>query len=79
MRLLDVSDRADGVRIFIGGESERLPFDDVSIVSATYEVDGQVLGTLGVIGPQRMQYDRMIQVVDVTAKMLSHALSLNKP
>ena len=78
MRLLDVSDRADGVRIFIGGESERVPFEDVSVVSATYEVDGQVLGTLGVIGPQRMQYDRMIQVVDVTAKMLGHALSLNK-
>ncbi|UFS56418.1 heat-inducible transcriptional repressor HrcA [Comamonadaceae bacterium M7527] len=78
MRLLDVSDRADGVRIFIGGESERVPFEDVSVVSATYEVDGQVLGTLGVIGPQRMQYDRMIQVVDVTSKMLSHALSLNK-
>ena len=78
MRLLDVSDKADGVRIFIGGESERMPFEDVSIVSATYEVNGQVLGTLGVIGPQRMQYDRMIQVVDVTSKMLSHALSLNK-
>ena len=78
MQLLDGSERADGVRIFIGGESERMPYDDVSVVSATYEVDGKVLGTLGVIGPQRMQYDRMIQVVDITAKMVSLALSQGK-
>jgi len=78
MQLLDGSDRADGLRIFIGGESERMPYEDVSVVSATYEVNGKVLGTLGVIGPQRMQYDRMIQVVDITAKMVGLALSQGK-
>jgi heat-inducible transcriptional repressor len=67
MRLLDVSSQAEGVRIFIGGESQVVPFEDLSIVSAPYEVDGQVVGTLGVIGPTRMPYDRMIQIVDITS------------
>ncbi|MGC4395184.1 heat-inducible transcriptional repressor HrcA [Hydrogenophaga sp. T2] len=75
VRLLDVSTQADGVRIYIGGESQVVPFEDLSIVTAPYEVDGQVVGTLGVIGPQRMPYDRMIQIVDVTAKLVSNALS----
>ena len=67
--------QADGVRIFIGGESQVPPFEDLSIVSAPYEVDGEVVGTLGVIGPTRMPYDRMIQIVDITAKLVSNALS----
>ena len=75
MRLLDVSDQADGVRIFIGGESQVVPVEDVSIVSAPYQVDGRVVGRLGVIGPQRMAYERMIQIVSVTSKMLGTALS----
>lgn len=79
MRLLDVSEQADGVRIFIGGESQVVPYQDLAIVSAPYEVDGTVVGTLGVIGPQRMAYDRMIQIVDITAKLVSNALSQNKP
>ena len=78
IRLLDVSTQADGVRIYIGGESQVVPFQDLSVVTAPYEVDGQVVGTLGVIGPQRMPYDRMIQIVDVTAKLVSNALSHNK-
>jgi len=78
VRLLDVSTQADGVRIYIGGESQVVPFEDLSIVTAPYEVDGQVVGTLGVIGPQRMPYDRMIQIVDVTAKLVSNALSHSK-
>ena len=77
-RLLDVSAQADGVRIYIGGESQVVPYEDLSIVTAPYEVDGQVVGTLGVIGPQRMPYDRMIQIVDVTAKLVSNALSHSK-
>ena len=52
-----------------------MPFEELSIVTAPYEVDGQVVGTLGVIGPTRMAYDRMIQIVDITAKLLSSALS----
>ena len=78
MRLLDVSSQADGVRIFIGGESQTVPFAELSVVSAPYEVDGQVVGTLGVIGPTRMAYDRMIQIVDITSKLVTNALSHNK-
>lgn len=75
MRLLDVAGQAEGVRIFIGGESQVVPFEDLSIVSSPYEVDGKVVGTLGVIGPTRMAYDRMIQIVDITSKLVSNALS----
>ncbi len=78
MRLLDVSSKAEGVRIFIGGESQVVPFDDLSIVSASYEVDGEVVGTLGVIGPTRMPYERMIQIVDITSRLVSNALSKRK-
>ena len=78
MRLLDISSQAEGVRIYIGGESQVVPFEELSIVSAPYEVDGQVVGTLGVIGPTRMAYDRMIQIVDITSKLLSNALSHQK-
>jgi heat-inducible transcriptional repressor len=79
MRLLDVSSQAAGVRIFIGGESQVVPFEELSVVSAPYEVDGQVVGTVGVIGPTRMPYDRMIQIVDITSKLVSNALSHNRP
>ena len=75
LRLLDFSNQADGVRIFIGGESQVVPFEELSIVSAPYELDGQVVGTLGVIGPTRMQYDKMIQIVDITSKLVTNALS----
>ena len=75
LRLLDVSAQADGVRIFIGGESQVVPFEELSVVSAPYEVDGQIVGTLGVIGPMRMLYDKMIQIVDITSKLVSNALS----
>lgn len=78
MRLLDISDQAEGVRIFIGGESQIVPFEELSVVSAPYEVDGQIVGTLGVIGPTRMPYDRMIQIVDITSKLVSNALSHHK-
>ena len=75
MRLLDTSSRAEGVRIYIGGESQVVPYEELSIVSAPYEVDGQIVGTLGVIGPTRMAYDRMIQIVDITSRMVGQALS----
>ena len=78
LRLLDVSSQAEGVRIFIGGESQVVPFEELSVVSAPYEVDGQVVGTLGVIGPMRMPYERMIQIVDITARLVSNALSHHK-
>lgn len=75
IRLLDVSSRAEGVRIYIGGESQVIPYHELSVVTAPYEVDGQVVGTLGVIGPMRMPYEKMIQIVDITAKLVSTALS----
>lgn len=75
MRLLDISNRAEGVRIFIGGESQVVPIEELSVVSAPYEVNGQIVGTLGVIGPTRMHYDRMIQIVDITSRLVSNALS----
>ncbi len=78
LRLLDVSTQAQGVRIYIGGESQVVPYQDLSVVTAPYEVDGQVVGTLGVIGPQRMPYERMIQIVDVTAKLVGNALTQGK-
>ena len=77
MRLLDVSSRAEGVRIYIGGESQYVPIEELSVVSASYEVDGEVVGTLGVIGPTRMPYEKMIQIVDITSKLVGNALSHN--
>ena len=78
MRLLEGSNEAEGVRIFIGGEGQVVPYHDLSIVSAPYIVDGTIVGTLGVIGPQRMPYDRMIQIVDITSKLVGNALSQGK-
>jgi heat-inducible transcriptional repressor len=77
MRLLDVSSKANGVQIFIGGESQLVPVEEMSVVTAPYGVNGKVVGTLGVIGPTRMAYERVIPIVDITAKLLSNALSHN--
>lgn len=77
MQLLDNSQQAEGIQIFIGGESGYLPLDECSMVTAPYEAEGQVIGTLGVIGPTRMAYERVIPIVDVTAKLLSNAFSNN--
>ena len=75
MQLLESSGRAQGVQIFIGGESSLVPLDEMSVVTAPYEVDGRIVGTLGVIGPTRMAYERVIPIVDITARLLSNALS----
>ncbi|MFT5532320.1 MAG: heat-inducible transcriptional repressor [Burkholderiaceae bacterium] len=75
LQLLDLSSRATGVQIFIGGESSLVPLEQMSIVTAPYEINGRVVGTLGVIGPTRMAYERVIPIVDITAKLLSNALS----
>lgn len=76
MQLLDNSQRAEGIQIFIGGESGYLPLDECSMVTAPYEANGQIVGTLGVIGPTRMAYERVIPIVDITAKLLSSGLSM---
>jgi heat-inducible transcriptional repressor len=75
LHLLDVSQHAQGVHLFIGGESGLAPLDECSVITAPYEVDGQVVGTLGVIGPTRMAYERVIPIVDITARLLSNALT----
>lgn len=75
MQLLDISHRADGIQIFIGGESGLAPLDECSVVTAPYEVEGQIVGSVGVIGPTRMAYERVIPIVDITAKLLSSALT----
>lgn len=75
VQLLDVSNRADGVQIFIGGESGIAPLDECSVVTAPYEVNGQVVGSVGVIGPTRMAYERVIPIVDITARLLASALT----
>jgi heat-inducible transcriptional repressor len=79
LRLLDVSSQAQGVRIYIGGESQIVPVEELSVVSAPYLVDGHIVGKLAVIGPTRMPYERMIQIVDITSKLVSNALSQSSP
>ncbi len=75
MQLLELSKRADGVQIFIGGESGLAPLDECSVVTAPYAVDGEVVGSVGVIGPTRMAYERVIPIVEITARLLSSALT----
>jgi heat-inducible transcriptional repressor len=74
LHLLDRCIEADGVQIFVGEESGYRQLDDCSLVSAPYNIDDQVIGVLGVIGPTRMDYPRVIPIVDVTARLLSAAL-----
>lgn len=73
--LLDRSLNADGVQIFIGEESGLSIFDGCSVITAPYHVDDDTIGVLGVIGPTRMAYDRVVPIVDVTARLLESALS----
>ncbi len=75
LQLLDVSNRAQGVQIYIGGDSTLVPTEDLSVITAPYGVDGRIVGTLGVIGPTRMAYERVIPIVDITSRLLSNALS----
>lgn len=77
LQLLNVSRHAQGVHIFVGCESGLQGLDDCSVVSAPYMVDGQTVGTLAVVGPKRMNYEKVIPIVDITAKLLSNALSLH--
>jgi heat-inducible transcriptional repressor len=78
LRLLDNCLRADGIQIFIGQESGYRILDDISVVTAPYTLDNRVVGVLGIIGPTRMAYERVIPIVDVTAKLLGSALNARK-
>lgn len=75
LHLLEQAVNAKGLQIFIGEESGYEVLDNCSIVTSPYEVDGRILGVLGVIGPTRMDYERVIPIVDITAKMLGSALN----
>lgn len=75
LHLLDQSLHAEGVQIFIGQESGYTILDDCSVVAAPYTLDNEVVGVLGVIGPTRMAYERVIPIVDITAKLLGSALN----
>lgn len=75
LHLLDSALEAEGIQIFIGKESGYDVFDDCSIVTASYSMSGQLVGSLGVIGPTRMPYERVISAVEITAKLLSEALN----
>ncbi len=75
LHLLDNSIHADGMQIFIGEESGYSAFGECSVVTSPYQVDDQIVGVLGVIGPTRMAYDKVIPIVDVTAKLLGSVLT----
>jgi heat-inducible transcriptional repressor len=75
LHLLDQCIHGEGIQIFIGDESGYRMLDECSMVTAPYSVNGQVLGVLGVIGPTRMAYDRVIPIVDMTARLLGAALN----
>lgn len=79
LHLLDRSSQAAGVQLFIGEESGYDPLEKCSLVSAPYEMDNRVVGVLGVIGPTRMAYDRVIPIVDITARLLGAALRSEAP
>jgi heat-inducible transcriptional repressor len=75
LHLLDHSLHADGVQIFIGQESGYQVLDDCSLITAPYSAGNEVVGVLGVIGPTRMAYERVIPIVDLTARLLGAALN----
>jgi heat-inducible transcriptional repressor len=75
MRLLGESQQAQGIHIYIGGESALVPVQDMSVITAPYSVNGRIVGTLGVVGPTRMAYERVIPIVDMTSRLLGQALS----
>lgn len=78
LHLLDRSIAADGVQIFIGEESGYHILDDCSVVTAPYRVNEEIVGVLGVIGPTRMAYERVIPIVDITARLVGAALNFNQ-
>ena len=74
LHLLDQCVQAEGIQIFIGDESGYQTLDECSMVTAPYHIDGRIVGVLGVIGPTRMAYERIIPIVDATARLLGAAL-----
>ncbi len=75
LQLMDAGRRGQGIHIFVGAESGLASLEECSVITAPYAAHGQMLGTLAVIGPKRMNYERVIPIVDLTAKLLGNALS----
>jgi heat-inducible transcriptional repressor len=75
LHLLDRCLESNGIQLFIGEESGYKVLDDVSLVTSPYEVNGELAGVLGVVGPTRMAYQDVIPVVDVTARVLGAAMN----
>jgi heat-inducible transcriptional repressor len=77
MQLLEAGRRGQGIHIFVGAESGLASLEECSVITAPYSADGKVVGTLAVVGPKRMDYQRVIPIVDITARLLGNALSQN--
>ena len=77
LQLLDAARRGQGIHIFVGSESGLASLDECSVITAPYSANGKVVGTLAVVGPKRMDYERVIPIVDITARLLGNALSQN--
>lgn len=77
LQLLEASRKGQGIHIFVGSESGLASLEECSVITAPYSADGQVVGTLAVVGPRRMDYQRVIPIVDITARLLGNALSQN--
>ena len=78
VHLLDKCAETEGVQLFIGDESGYRPLDSYSLITAPYESHGSAAGVLGVIGPTRMNYQKVIPLVDVTAKLLGSAMDFDR-
>jgi heat-inducible transcriptional repressor len=77
LQLLEAGGRGQGIHIFVGSESGLASLDECSVITAPYSADGQLVGTLAVVGPKRMDYERVIPIVEITARLLGNALSQN--
>jgi heat-inducible transcriptional repressor len=77
MQLLEAGRHGQGIHIFVGTESGLASLEECSVITAPYSADGRVVGTLAVVGPKRMDYQRVIPIVDITARLLGNALSQN--
>ena len=77
LQLLEAGRKGQGIHIFVGAESGLASLEECSVITAPYSADGKIIGTLAVVGPKRMDYERVIPVVDITARLLGNALSQN--
>ncbi len=77
LQLLEAGGRGHGIQIFVGAESGLASLEACSVITAPYSADGKVVGTLAVVGPKRMNYERVVPIVDITARLLSNALTQN--